>query len=167
MIIIINRNVNKFGLIMKNVFLCVNHRVSLQNNPPQAFNRCQESLEMANLLSDEGKEKEAVPYYGSAFELAEILLTTGYLEIEDSVYLLVKVTSSFSKCLLAFGYEQESETFIGMTTNRIKRLEYYMPELHHCIQLHLGTLKTRNLIITCPESSDNNETASLLSVRLA
>ena len=54
-------------------FICINHRLWVDENPKEAFSRVQQMTKIAEHLLQENQYNRAIPFLGTAFETAEII----------------------------------------------------------------------------------------------
>jgi hypothetical protein len=108
---------------MKLRFLCVNHRVLLENDIKKALQFFQSGLDSGQFYFERAEWSEAMTHLGCAFEVAEIILTKSINEKEASRACDWLTTSTL---LLAYSfnntnYLSEAEDVIWITINRIER----------------------------------------------
>ncbi len=89
-------------------FLCEQHRVWVDANPQQAFERVEAMSNVAEQLVKESQFERAIPYLGTALESAEILFEKRL----ESPQLTTKITSL--AITLANAYEVQSQVQKGV-----------------------------------------------------
>lgn len=86
---------------MNLTFLCANHRIWLTKQPQQAIHCCYNASETGWFFSQDGRWEEALPYFGSAYETAEILLGSQVIKhstaIDNFLYTLADLTQTLIK----------------------------------------------------------------------
>ena len=109
--------------MMKLRFLCVNHRVLLENDIKKALQFYQVGFDSGQYYFERAEWSEATPHLGCAFEIAEIILAKSITEKEASLACdcLITATLHLAYSFYNTSYLSEAEYVIWTTINRIAR----------------------------------------------
>lgn len=80
-------------------YICPNHRIWLVNHPKQAIHCCFNASETGWLLYQEGRWGEALPYLGSAYETAEILLSSQVIDFSSALERFLSTLYSLTQAM--------------------------------------------------------------------
>jgi len=108
---------------MKLRFLCINHRVLLENDIKKALQFFQTGFDSGHFYLGRTEWSEATPHLGCAFEVAEIILTQSITDKEASRACdwLTTSTLLLACSLNNTNYVSEAEDVIWITIDRIER----------------------------------------------
>lgn len=106
---------------MKYRFLCGPHRQRLSHDANKALYAFQNSFETAQTLTDLEQYKDAIPFIGSAFEIAEIILTSKPTKAQRCCEMFSGAAVLFAKTLMEMGHEEQAHEVYLMTIDRLER----------------------------------------------
>lgn len=123
---------------MKHQFLCPNHREELINTPSSALRSWANTNETGIILAGVGQHYDALPHLGCAFEVAEIILTSNFMEQEKAISLFFKSAMSLATSLKVLGYQEQRLSVLQLTLNRLNKV----PNATILFPEHLHTLES-------------------------
>ena len=106
---------------MKSRFLCGPHRLELSRRPERAIVCWQNSTDTAQHLCDQKRYKEALPYLGSAFESAEIIMTIKAVESIEAYEAFATSAVLLAGNFARLDYTTESMNIYWMVIHRLER----------------------------------------------
>lgn len=107
--------------MMKLRFLCGPHRLEISNHPKKAICCWHNSTDTAQNLCDQNRYKEALPFLGSAFETAEIIMTTRATDIQKAGELFTTSAVQFAGACARLDYTSQCLEIYRMVINRLER----------------------------------------------
>ncbi len=121
-------------------FLCHAHRAELVCKPVRAIHCWQDGFDTGQFLYDQKKWQQALPHIGSAFETAEILITTNIVKPMCAHELFKASASLLIEVYARIGARAQCENIYRIATARLRRESYCHPEAQKSIALYLGQL---------------------------
>ena len=106
---------------MKLTFLCTTHREWLSSQPHQAIHCCENSCETGWILYQQKRLDEALPYTGSAFETAEILLSSKASTEICALEWFFQTLSGLTLTLKNLGRFEGCKSVYHMAINRLQQ----------------------------------------------
>lgn len=106
---------------MKLRFLCDGHRALLSKNPEEALKTCLNCSDKGTALLREHRYADAVPYFGNAFEAAEILLSTKAFRASSALDWFLASAHGLTEALELLERKEEAKHIYQTTGNRLRR----------------------------------------------
>ena len=121
-------------------FLRHAHRAELVCKPVKAIHCWQDGYDAGQFLYDQKKWQQALPHIGSAFETAEILITTNAIK-PICAHELFKASASLLMDVYArLGARAQCENIYRLATARLRRESHRHPEAQKSIAHYLDQL---------------------------
>ena len=102
-------------------FLCDAHREMLNDDPGKAINAWQDSFDRGRALYDEKQWRQALPFLGSAYEAACIIMASRTIERDNAYELLTTSVVLVANAFAMLGYEAESRKIYSLTIYRLEQ----------------------------------------------
>ncbi len=125
-------------------FLCDKHRAMLSHNPAKAINAWQDSFDQGRTLYDKSQWPQALPFLGSAYETAYIIMQGKAVDKNSAYDLLTSSAVLLANTFIMLGYEGESRKVYGLTIDRLETEALSTVEERMRINQYVGHLY-RNL----------------------
>lgn len=121
-------------------FLCKNHRVWLSQHPDEATQSCVSTCEAGWMLYQQGRWQEALPYVGSAFETAEILLSNRVIMPGSAMEWFLHTLAGLIQTLKALDHVDVCKELYRTATDRLKQERINNPSLQAGIDAQVRRL---------------------------
>lgn len=124
---------------MRHTFLCPNHRLWLYSHPDSAIHKLTDAQDTALYYRERGLHQQALVYLGNAFEIAEIILTTGTKLTTHSVI-------AFTSCTILLA---DSYCKLGQNSHSLEIFQMAQKRLQGQYSLHFDEEETQKCILAC------------------
>ncbi|MFT5579660.1 MAG: hypothetical protein ACI9WS_002420 [Paraglaciecola psychrophila] len=118
---------------MKINFLCINHRTFFTTQPEEAFQSCVRTCDTGWTLYQQGRWQEALPYVGTAFETAELLLNNRVMAPRIAMDWFLHAQAGLIQVLKKLGHLEACEGIYRGTIDRLKQEQTSNPEMNATI----------------------------------
>ncbi len=108
-------------LFMKYRFLCGPYRIRISQDSDAALHAFDTSFEAAQTLYEAEQLRDAIPFAGGAFEIAEVILSTKAAKAQLSCEMFSQASVLFAQVCAASGCEEQAHEIYRMAMNRLER----------------------------------------------
>jgi len=114
-------NSSKKCLIMPIRFLCDTHRKMLSEHPGKATNAWLDSFDRGASLYDTKRWRKSLSFFGTAYEIACIIMTSRAVEPNSAYELITTSAVSLANSFVMLGYEGESRKVYALAINHLEQ----------------------------------------------
>jgi hypothetical protein len=126
---------------MSLTFLCNNHRAWFNDNPENAFKRCVSTCEAGWTLYQQDRWHEALPYIGSAYEAAEILLVNRVTIPGSAMEWFIHTLAGLTQTLKKLERIDTCNSVYQKAIDRLTREKINSPEIETAIDAQIHQLQ--------------------------
>jgi hypothetical protein len=121
-------------------FLCKNHRAWLSQHPEDAMQSCVSTCEAGWMLYQQGRWQEALPYVGSAFQTAEILLSNRVIMPGSAMEWFLHTLAGLIQTLKTLNHIDACKEFYQTAIDRLKQERMNNPGVKTAIDAQIRRL---------------------------
>ncbi len=148
-------------------FLCDKHRAMLNDHPGKAINAWQDSFDQGRGLYDNKQWRQALPFLGSAYETAAIIMQSKALEQSSAYELLTTSAVLLANTFVMLGYEAEGRRVYRLAIYRLEQETANSMQQRLCINQFIGHLCRNIRRIECNTEKTGVPTSTALQLMSA